>query len=145
MIRKFGKSDHENVMQIWLYSNINAHSFIPDEYWRGKYSAVKKMLPYAEVYVYEADDVHEVQGFIGLTDNYIAGIFVKEEVRSRGIGRLLLDRVKRIKDSLELSVYQKNMRAVSFYQREDFLICAEKIDDETGEKEFLMKWSRKPQ
>ena len=38
------------------------------------------------------------------------------------------------------SVYQKNVRAVRFYLRENFLIQAEEIDEDTGEKEYIMRW-----
>ena len=36
--------------------------------------------------------------------------------------------------------YQKNVRAVRFYLRENFLIQAEEIDEDTGEKEYIMRW-----
>lgn len=129
-------------MQIWLDTNTKAHNFIPKEYWEDNYAAVKEMLPQAEVYVYEDDDARQIMGFIGLTKNYIAGIFIKETVQSNGIGKQLLDYVKRIKDNLSLSVYQKNERAISFYQREQFVIQTENIDISTNEKEFIMGWTK---
>lgn len=87
-------------------------------------------------------DTHQIIGFIGLTDNYIAGIFVKEAAQSKGIGKQLLNYVKEFKSVLSLSVYQKNMRAISFYQREKFTIQSENMDDCTNEKEFIMNWSK---
>lgn len=36
MIRSFCESDLPSVMRIWLNSNLEAHSFIPPEYWRDK-------------------------------------------------------------------------------------------------------------
>ena len=74
--------------------------------------------------------------------HYIAGIFVKESARSKGIGKQLLDYAKERKTKLSLSVYQKNRRAVRFYQREHFIIQAENIDNETNEKEFKMVWHK---
>lgn len=142
MIRAFRESDLTAVMQIWLDTNIKAHNFIPEKYWTDNYAMVKDMLPQAEIYVYEDDDSNYIDGFIGLMDNYIAGIFVKEAVQSKGIGKHLLDYVKEIKLNLSLNVYQKNTRAVFFYQREQFMIQAESIDDSTNEKEFLMSWSK---
>ena len=76
------------------------------------------MLPQAEVYVYEDDKI--IQGFIGINDEYIEGIFVSDEMQSCGIGKLLLDYIKNKKIRLRLNVYQKNARALSFYQREGF-------------------------
>lgn len=141
MIRKLRENDLAAVTKIWLDSNIKAHYFISKEYWISNYPAVKEMLPQAEVYVYEEEDTQQIIGFIGLTENYIAGIFVQENVQSRGIGKQLLNYVKEIKTTLSLKVYQKNVRAISFYQREQFLIQSENIDD-NNEKEFIMSWKK---
>lgn len=141
MIRKLRENDLAAVTKIWLDSNIKAHYFISKEYWISNYPAVKEMLPQAEVYVYEEEDTQQIIGFIGLTENYIAGIFVQENAQSRGIGKQLLNYVKEIKTTLSLKVYQKNVRAISFYQREQFLIQSENIDD-NNEKEFIMSWKK---
>lgn len=103
---------------------------------------VKDILPKKEIYVYEDDNINQINGFIGLMDNYIAGIFVNKNNQSRGIGKQLLDYVKEIKETLNLSVYQKNIRAISFYQREQFVIQSEHIDNDNNEKEFIMTWSK---
>lgn len=58
-------------------------------------------------------------------------------MQSCGIGKLLLDYVKDKKVSLRLNVYQKNARAISFYQREGFIIQYEGLDEATGEKSTL--------
>ena len=133
MIRILQENDLGVVMQIWLDTNIDAHGFISREYWISNYATVEKMLPHAEIYVYENDDTEQIEGFIGVTDHYIAGIFVKAESQSKGIGKQLLDYVKGRKEELNLSVYQKNVRAVRFYQREQFLIRSEYIEKETNE------------
>ena len=142
MIRTFSENDLFAVMQIWLDANIKAHSFIPKDYWTDNYAMVKDILPQAEIYVYEDSDTNQINGFIGLTDNYIEGIFVREAIQSKGIGKQLLNYAKEIKSSLRLNVYQKNTRAITFYQREQFVICSEIIDDSTNEKEFIMTWSK---
>ena len=129
-------------MQIWLDANIKAHSFIPKDYWTDNYAMVKEILPQAEIYVCEDSDTNQIDGFIGLTDNCIEGIFVREGIQSRGIGKQLLDFAKEIKSSMSLSVYQKNTRAIAFYQREQFVIHSESMDDSTNEKEFIMTWSK---
>lgn len=140
MIYPFSMQDLEHVAQIWLDSNLQAHSFVPKTYWEGNFEAVKQMLPQATLYVYKQDGM--IQGFIGLTDDYIEGIFVDERARSRGIGKQLLDFVKQNHSQLTLQVYCKNERACCFYQREDFFIKAQQLDEQTGEPEFLMRWTR---
>lgn len=138
MIRKLQKADINRAADIWLKTNLKAHFFIPEQYWISNYEFVKEMLPQAEVYVYEDDKM--IQGFIGINDEYIEGIFVSDEMQSRGIGKMLLDYIKDKKDRLQLKVYQKNVRAMSFYQREGFTIQSESMDEFTGEKEYVMNW-----
>ena len=138
MIRKLQKVDINRVADIWLTTNLKAHFFISEQYWISNYEFVKEMLPQAEVYVYEDDKM--IQGFIGVSDEYIEGIFVSDEMQSRGIGKILLDYIKDKKDRLQLKVYQKNVRAMSFYQREGFTIQSEGMDEFTGEKEYVMNW-----
>ena len=138
MIRKLQKADINRVADIWLKTNLKAHFFIPEQYWISNYEFVKEILPQAEVYVYEDDKM--IQGFIGINDEYIEGIFVSDEMQSRGIGKMLLDYIKDKKDRLQLKVYQKNVRAMSFYQREGFTIQSEGMDEFTGEKEYVMNW-----
>lgn len=139
MIRKFQKTDIEQVMKIWLNSNIEAHSFVPEKYWKSNFDMVKEQLPQADVYVSDCDG--EIQGFIGIVDSYIAGIFVDEKYRSHGIGRQLLCHAKQTYPSLTLSVYHKNDRAVTFYRREGFSILSEQPDEATGELEYTMGWN----
>lgn len=137
MIRAFVKSDLNQVMKIWLETNLSAHDFVPEHFWKEHYEAVSYALPQAEVYVYEQGGI--VRGFVGLTDDYIAGIFVDAAVQSQGIGTKLLQYVKKLRSKLTLRVYAKNERALHFYRKEGFVIREEGIDEDTGEKEYFME------
>lgn len=138
MIREFQTSDTEQVMQIWLNGNEDAHPFISKEYWRSHFSEVREQLSQAEVSVYERDG--KIQGFIGIADGYIAGIFVDRSHRSCGIGKQLLKYVKQTHNALSLGVYQKNKRAVELYLHEGFSIVSDALDEATGETEYTMIW-----
>ena len=140
-IRKLQKTDINRVAEIWLTANRNAHAFIPAAYWESHLDFVKNMLPQTEVYVYETNQT--IQGFIGINGESIEGIFVANEMQSHGIGKILLDYMKDKKVRLQLNVYQKNVRAMSFYQREGFTIQCDQIDEFTGEKEYVMNWDSK--
>ncbi|KYH30037.1 MULTISPECIES: N-acetyltransferase [Clostridium] len=141
MIRNFEITELKSIMRIWLESNIKAHDFIDKSYWQDNYDLVQAMLPNATIFVYE--EKKQIQGFIGLMGNYIAGIFVEESNQSKGIGKELLNYVKKSNSKLLLQVYKKNVRAVKFYEREDFVILKEQIDVNTGEIEFVMKWTKR--
>lgn len=140
MIRKMEIRDLDAVMEIWMDSNEQAHDFVPEKYWKNHFEEVRSILPESEVYVYESEG--KIQGFAGLMEDYIAGIFVAEKFRSKGIGKLLMKYMKEKKQKLRLSVYVKNQAAVRFYQREDFQIRGEGVDEATGEAEYEMTWER---
>ena len=141
MIRELRKVDINKVAEIWLDTNIKTHYFISAQYWKSNFDLVKELLLQATVYVYE--DKQEIQGFIGLSNEYIEGIFVSAEMQSQGIGKILLNYVKGKRNKLILNVYQKNTRAISFYQREGFEIQYSGLDEATGEKDYVMAWQQK--
>ena len=127
MIRELQNADINKVTDIWLDTNVTAHSFISSQYWQNNFELVKELLLQATVYVYEQNQ--EIQGFIGLNEEYIEGIFVSNEMHNR--------------NKLFLNVYQKNIRAIAFYQREGFEIQHSGFDEATKEKEYVMKWQQK--
>lgn len=140
VIRRFEKRDMDKVMDIWLASNIQAHWFVDSQYWKDNYEPVKQLLPQAELYVCCCGET--VLGFAGLDGDHIEGIFVSEGSRSRGIGKKLLDYLKKNRKALTLNVYKKNKRAVRFYAREGFTVLEEGKDDFTGERDILMGWRK---
>ena len=142
MVRKFETQDLDTVMQIWLHGNLDAHAFIAASFWTEHFEMVRDMLPQAELYVHENEAPRQIDGFIGLTENHIEGIFVVKSARSKGIGKALLEYVKSRKPCLTLSAYQKNQRALAFYRREQFTVQPEGIDEDTNEEEIQMLWIR---
>ena len=140
MIRRFENKDLDQVMSIWLQVNMESHSFIEADYWKNNYEMVREMIPKAEVLVSEENG--QIRGFIGLIDTYIAGIFVRAAEQSKGVGTELLHTVMKSRDNLRLTVYKKNMRAVSFYQHYGFQIINQGIDESTSEEEYTMEWHR---
>ena len=141
MVRELRKEDINKVADIWLDTNIKAHFFISAQYWKSNLELVKELLLQATVYVYE--DNNGMQGFIGLNDEYIEGIFVSDEMQSQGIGKILLNYAKDRRHKLLLNVYQKNTRAIAFYQREEFVIQYDGLDKATSEKDYVMVWQQK--
>ena len=140
MIRVFQPADMDQVADLWLAANLQAHGFISSEYWKENQALVKELLLQAEVYVYEKDG--EILGFVGLDGEYIEGIFVAGKAQSQGIGKSLLDFLKAKKLELHLNVYQKNTRAIRFSEREGFQIQSEGLDEATGEKDYAMAWQQ---
>lgn len=140
MIKKLDISKLDNIMKIWIEENINAHSFISEDYWTENYDFVRNALPESTVFVYE--DNGEIKGFIGLMEgSYIAGLFVSSKYQSQGIGGKLLEKCKQDHSDLNLDVYAKNLKAVNFYKNHGFKVAQEKENEETGEIEYSMIWT----
>ena len=62
MIRMFDACDLDQVMELWLNGNIEAHDFIPRNYWESNAPMVREQLLQAEIYVYETDG--KILGFV---------------------------------------------------------------------------------
>ncbi|MBP3887347.1 MAG: N-acetyltransferase [Cellulosilyticum sp.] len=143
MVRNYNINDLEQVMQIWLQANIEAHDFITKTYWEGNYEMVKDIMLAAKelginIFVVEQDD--DIKGFIGIRKGYIEGLFIKKDNQGQGMGRALVEQAKERFDELSLSVYEKNKDAIAFYQRQGFEIVSKGYNEETDEIEFLMKF-----
>lgn len=141
MIKKLTKINTQQlnqILDIWLNSNIEAHNFISRNYWITNYDFVRTALPKADIYV--ACQNNEIIGFLGLDKNYIAGIFVKKEARDRGVGRKLLAKAKEEKNELALSVYEKNQKALSFYKHNGFVFKSKYTEDETRQIAYKLLW-----
>lgn len=141
MVRELQEPDLDRVADIWLETNLKTHYFIPAQYWKRNFKLVKEMLLQAEVYIYWNNQ--RIHGFIGLRNEYIEGIFVSDEMQSQGIGKILMNYVKGKRKKLILNVYQKNIRAISFYKREGFEIRCSGFDEATREKDYVMAWQQK--
>ena len=142
MIRKFREDDTVKVMTIWTKGNFKAHPFIEKDYWLENFNIVKEeYLWKAETYVYTEDD--EIKGFISLLDGgYTGALFVKTDSLRQGIGKRLLNYVKEKYDKLTLNVYEKNVDATLFYVAMGFKNKKIQIDENTGEKEYIMEWKK---
>ncbi|KAA8346345.1 GNAT family N-acetyltransferase, partial [Leuconostoc mesenteroides] len=135
-LNSFSDRDLEQLAQIWLNGNLQAHSFIPAQYWKNQFVNIKKMLPEANIFVYRNNET--IIGFLGELDGYIAGLFVDMNYRNQGVGSRLINYLKQINDKLTLSVYVDNINAVNFYENKDFIIDSVGMDTETDSKEYHM-------
>ncbi|ABR47710.1 GCN5-related N-acetyltransferase [Alkaliphilus metalliredigens QYMF] len=144
MIRRLNVNEEEmnKIMEIWKTSTIQAHQFIPKEYWLKNYEIVKeKYVPMAETYV--CLDENEIKGFISIIQGeYIGALFVDIHCQAKGIGGELIEYVKEIYDSLTLGVYKENKKAVTFYEKVGFIKKCEKLNEETNELEYIMNFQK---
>ncbi|ODB63794.1 N-acetyltransferase [Paenibacillus polymyxa] len=141
-IRPANVEELNELTAIWLDASIEAHHFIAPQYWASQVTEMEnRYLPLAQNYVIIQDD-HSIGGFVSMLDGYLAALFIRVDSQRKGYGKLLLDWIKKQHDEIQLKVYQSNTKAFNFYTKNGFTIQAESVDAETGEKEFVMAWTK---
>lgn len=147
VFRRREPQDNEQIIKLWIEANKAPCHFAAPGCREQSEEEVRKRIEAAEVYVCVIDT--EIAGFMelskqkgrwGFVQIWVDGLFVKEQYRGKSIGRKLLEIGKERYTSLNLTVYEKNHRALQFYERENFEVKGTHQDPLTGEIEINMQW-----
>lgn len=93
MIRKSEKTDIDIILDIWLNTNLKAHNFISREYWESNLDTVRKMLPLAEVYLYEK--FGKIQALVSLMSFGITDSSLKYHLQNAKVHEVTKERDSR--------------------------------------------------
>lgn len=132
--------DLDEVMEIWIRGNLDAHPFVDATYWYENADRVREAIASAEVWVC---DEGGILGFAGLQDSYVAGVSVKGSARGMGVGTALLGKAQEMHEQQVLHVYRENRATMEFYLRSGFRVVSTGVDEATGAVECKMEWHRK--
>jgi len=144
IIRKLETKDIESTVELWYKTSVITHNFISTAYWRKNKEAMATIyLPNSETFVSVENE--RIVGFIAISENYLAAIFVDNELQGKGIGKTLLNFIKEKRSTIQLKVFKKNIQSIEFYKSQNFNVVSDNTDEETGELEFLMEWNKKEQ
>lgn len=145
-IRQATKQDTSRIAEILVFNNrIICFPIFKDENYSFKELQV---ILVAEEYssdeilknVYLYDD-GIVRGMIRIENNEIKKLFVDSFFQGRGIGRQLLDYAVKHHQANHLWALEKNIKALSFYEKNGFHATDEKVFEE-GTNEYLIKLIR---
>ncbi|WP_282037367.1 GNAT family N-acetyltransferase [Saccharicrinis aurantiacus] len=140
-IRELKNKDIDAVVELWYNVSIQAHSFIPNDYWeKNKEAMASQYLPGSECYLAIIEE--KIVGFVAMVDNYLAAIFVQTNMQGSGIGKNLLDFIKSKRETIQLKVYKNNSTGIQFYKHQGFSILSESIEESTNEVEYHMEWKK---
>ena len=119
MIRKHTEKDIDEIIEIWYSASSLAHPFLEKAFMEKVKKDMRELyIPNAETWVFEENN--SLIGFISMLDNEIAGLFVRPDHHSKGVGTQLVDFVREIHPELEVEVFEKNMIGRAFYDKYGF-------------------------
>ncbi len=140
-IKKLASKDIETVVELWYKTSIIAHNFISNDYWeKNKEAMASEYLPNSDTYL--ALENGKIVGFVTMVEDFLAAIFVDNKTQGKGVGKSLLNYVKDKRTAIQLKVYEKNKKSLNFYKSQEFVIKSANKEEETGENELLMEWTR---
>ncbi|WP_394199252.1 GNAT family N-acetyltransferase [Litoreibacter albidus] len=130
-IRPYQAEDNAVLTVVWLDASRIAHDFLGAAKLTEQSKLVSDIyLPQAETWVACLDG--KPVGFLGLMDNYIGGLFVSPDAQGRGIGQAMIAHGLKLKGTLTLDVYAKNLRTVAFYEKQGFVETDRRPTDKEG-------------
>ncbi|MFH0271305.1 GNAT family N-acetyltransferase [Vibrio jasicida] len=78
------------------------------------------------------DTTGAIQGFVGVHDEKIEMLFLLNQARGKGIGKMLLQHAIKHLGAVKVDVNEQNPQAVGFYQRMGFKIESRSPLDDMG-------------
>lgn len=146
-IRKAGEDDLSRVAEIYIFNNrTNFFPIFRDE---GFSFGELQVVPLANDYfkkeeiiknIYVFDD-GVIKGFLQMNGTEICKLYVDTFFQSEGIGGKLLDFAVKEFHADNLWALEKNVRAISFYQKHGFYLTGRKKFEE-GTTEYLVEFKR---
>jgi len=119
LILKAQSEDYAKLIQLWEESVRATHQFLSE-----KDIADYKLLIYD--YYFDTQNLYyilaknQIQGFIGLNDDFIQMLFVRPDLIGQGIGKTLINFAVKEHDAKTVDVNEQNVNAVGFYQKLGF-------------------------
>lgn len=146
-IRKAKEDDLSRVAEIYIFNNrTNFFPIFRDE---GFSFGELQVVPLANDYfkkeeiiknIYVFDD-GVIKGFLQINGTEICKLYVDTFFQSEGIGGKLLDFAVKELHADNLWALEKNVRAISFYQKHGFYLTGRKKYEE-GTTEYLVEFKR---
>lgn len=130
--------DLKDILNIWRKANTIAHPFLTSDFVSMVAEAMEtQFLPDSDTWVYTESE--KILGFVSMMGNEIGGLFVDPNHHRKGIGRILVKKVAEMHEVLEFEVFNKNLIARPFYEKEGFSYMKEYVHEPTGEVVIRLK------
>jgi putative acetyltransferase len=126
------ENDFDTLTEVWEASVRATHSFLTEgniQYF--KPLVRKEFLPAVELRCVRDEDFRPI-GFLGVANGKIEMLFIRPDMRGRGIGKQLLTYAVEEMNAREVDVNEQNEQAVGFYKRMGFAVVGRTDVDAMG-------------
>lgn len=114
MISSADKKDYPVLIDIWESAVKATHDFLSDEDFEFYKTHIPIYFHHVSLYVYR-NQKGMIKGFLGISDNSIEMLFVENESRGEGIGKILMDYAVNTLNARKVDVNEQNTQALDFY------------------------------
>ena len=115
-------SDYKELLNVWESSVRATHHFLKEEDFNEIKSSLKKeYFPLVELKCIKNDN-GEIIAFMGINDDKLEMLFVHDDMRNKGIGKVLLRHAIEQCHISKVDVNEQNEQAVGFYQKHGFRV-----------------------
>jgi putative acetyltransferase len=126
------ENDFDTLTEVWEASVRATHSFLTEDNIQYFKPLVRKeFLPAVELRCVRDEDFRPI-GFLGVANGKIEMLFIRPDMRGRGIGKQLLTYAVEEMNAREVDVNEQNEQAVGFYKRMGFAVVGRTDVDGMG-------------
>ncbi|KLT67572.1 hypothetical protein AB669_00160 [Pedobacter sp. BMA] len=130
-MRRIGRPEHQQVLELWEKSVRESHDFLNDQDIQD-YRALMESQYLDKTKLYAAEENGLMKGFIGFSGNQIRLLFISPDSMRKGFGKKLLNFAIRDRQIKEVDVNGQNTAAYQFYHQAGFRIIKKYPYDGAG-------------
>lgn len=116
MIKEASDNDYPVLIRIWESAVLATHDFLSKK----DFDHIKRQLPdyfdNVRLFVFIDDQEGNIRGFIGISEDKIEMLFIDNESRGKGIGKILIKYVVDELNIRKVDVNEQNTQALQFYE-----------------------------
>lgn len=124
-------SDYPEIMEVWESSVKATHDFLkPEDFELFRKIIPTDYLPVVDLYILRLEN--KIIGFIGVSGENLEMLFVSDNSRGKGFGKILLTYAVQNLNVKRLDVNEQNEQAVEFYKKFGFRVVDRSEKDSMG-------------
>ncbi|MCJ8155446.1 GNAT family N-acetyltransferase [Chryseobacterium sp. SSA4.19] len=130
-IRLATQDDYLEIMNIWESAVKATHHFLSEEDFNYFKKVIPKdYLPHLEVYLIAENK--KIKGFAAAAEENLEMLFIHDEARGNGFGRILYQFMKEKSQLSKVDVNEQNPQAIGFYEKMGFKPIGRSEKDSSG-------------